>query len=314
MRQPRVAEDWYGSAGVRSGPRRMLDEDREAGLAVFPERLVPHLHHEGLADLGPEARRALLTQHFYQYMLFTSHLETKVVNRGAAMVAHGEVDVEVPPRARLDAFKIYSDEGYHALFSLDVVQQVEQATGIGVLPYDFAPRMRRLDRTAERFLPEHGPLGQLLQVVAFETVVTRFLAQIPRDPAVFRVVREVVGDHVRDEVHHHTYFTRFFKELWAGLSPALRVRVACSMPHFVDDCLRPDLGPVRAALTSVGITGGRAEEVVRDCYREEALAAAVREAGRHTLRLCASVGAFDLPEAREQLHLLGLDRAVDGPG
>ncbi|MFI9804240.1 diiron oxygenase [Streptomyces sp. NPDC052301] len=306
MTQPRVAKDWYESAGVRSGPRRMLEEDREFGLEVFPERLVPHLAHEGLADLGAEGRRALLTQHFYQYMLFTSHLETKVVNRGAALVAHGEVDIEVGPEARLDAFKIYSDEAYHALFSLDVVQQVEKVTATPVLPYDFGPRMARLDRTVERFLPDHGALGHLLQVVAFETVVTRFLAQIPRDEKVFRVVREVVGDHVRDEVHHHAYFSRFFKELWAGLPPRTRSEVACSMPHFVNDCLRPDLGPVRAALLSVGVPADRAEEVIRDCYREEMLVAGVRDAGRHTLALCETVGAFDFPEAREQLQLLGL--------
>ncbi|WP_448317094.1 diiron oxygenase [Streptomyces sp. CO7] len=306
MTHPQVAKDWYESAGVRSGPRRMLEEDREVGLKVFPEALVPHLHHEGLADLPEEGRSALLTQHFYTYMLFTSHLETKVVNRGAAMVAHGEVDIDVGPESRLDAFKIYSDEAYHALFSMDVVQQVEKVTATPVLPYDFAPRAARLDRTAHRFLPEHGTLAHLLQVVAFETVVTRFLARIPRDETVFRVVREVVGDHVRDEVHHHAYFTRFFKELWAGLSPSLRVKVACSMPHFVDDCLRPDLAPVRAALLSVGVAADRADEVIRDCYREETLVAGVRDAGRHTLGLCESVGAFEIPEAREQLHLLGL--------
>lgn len=306
MSEPRVAADWYESAGVRGGPRRMLQEDREAGLKVFPEHLVPHLHHEGLAGLGADTRQALLTQHFYQYMLFTSHLETKVVNRGAAMVAHGETDVDLGPGARLDAFKIYSDEAYHALFSLDVVQQVEKTTAVPVLPYDFAPRMARLDRTGLEFLPDHGSLAHILQVVAFETVVTRMLARIPRDETVFRVVREVVGDHVRDEVHHHAYFTRYFKELWASLSPATRVKVACAMPHFVDDCLRPDLDPVRSALRTAGVSADLAEEVLRDCYREEVLAAGVRDAGRHTLGLCESVGAFDIPEAREQLHLLGL--------
>ncbi|MER5638848.1 diiron oxygenase [Kitasatospora sp. NPDC002227] len=302
----RVAEDWYESAGVRSRPRRTLAEEREAGLAVFPAQLVPHLAHPAVAELGTDARAALLAQHFYQYMYFTTHLETRVVNRGTALIAHGQVDFTLDPRARLDAFKIYCDEGYHALFSLDLVQQVEKSLGIPALPYDFAPRLARLERTAETFLPGHGSLGQLLQVVAFETVVTRFLAQIPRDQGVFRVVREAVDDHVRDEVHHHAYFVKFFKELWAALSPALRRRVACAMPHFVNDCLRPDLAPVRAALRSVGLPAGTTADVLADCYREDVLAATVREAGRHTLGLCETVGAFDHPEAREQLHLLGL--------
>ncbi|WP_441247463.1 diiron oxygenase [Kitasatospora sp. McL0602] len=302
----RVAEDWYDSASVRTRPRRMLDEDREAGLLVFPEHLVPHLRHEGVTGLGTDARRALLAQHFYQYMYFTTHLETRVVNRGTSLIAHGQVDLTLDARTRLDAFKIYCDEGYHALFSLDVVQQVEKSLGIPALPFDFEPRLARLERTAATFLPDHGSLAQLLQVVAFETVVTRFLAQIPRDPTVFRVVREAVDDHVKDEIHHHAYFVKFFKEIWASLSPALRVQVACAMPHFVNDCLRPDLGPVHSALLSVGLSPELTPAILEDCYREEVLTATVRESGRHTLRLCESVGAFDLPQAREQLDLLGL--------
>ncbi|MFF7333603.1 diiron oxygenase [Streptomyces sp. NPDC008150] len=300
------APDWYRSAGVRSRPRRMLDEDLDAGLHVFPEHLVPHLRHEALAGIGETARRTLLAQHFYQYMLFTTHLETKVVNRGAAMIAHGETDLDLDHRDRQDAFKIYCDEGYHALFSMDVVRQVEKSLAVPVLPYDFAPREARLAETGQRFLPGRERLAQLLQVVAFETVVTRYLAQIPRDEGVFRVVRAVVGDHVDDEVHHHAYFVHFFRELWAGLDPRLRVEVACAMPHLVDDCLRPDLAPVRQALLAAGVDAATADAVLDDCYREESLAAAVRDGGRHTLRLCESVGAFDIPEAREQAYLLGL--------
>ncbi|AUG75719.1 hypothetical protein CFP65_0770 [Kitasatospora sp. MMS16-BH015] len=298
--------DWYQHAGVRSRPRRTLDEEHEAGLRVFPAHLVPHLGHEAVTALGPAARDLLLAQHFYQYMQFTTHLETEVVNRGTVLIAHGRVDLDLTPNARLDAFKIYCDEGYHALFSLDLVQQVERALGIPALPYEFAPRLARLERTAATFLPEHGTLGRLLQVVVFETVVTRFLAQIPRDPTVFRAVRAAVDDHVKDELHHHAYFVRFFKELWASLSPALRRRVACAMPHLLTDCLRPDLAPVRAALQAAGLPTGAAAEVLADRYEEAALAATVREAGRHTLGLCETVGAFDHPEAREQLHLLGL--------
>ncbi|MFJ7333684.1 diiron oxygenase [Streptomyces sp. NPDC101110] len=299
-------KDWYENAGVRSRERRILAEDREEGLLLFPEKLVPYLDHDALAHLGADARRALLAQHFYQYMQYTTQLETQVVNRGTALVAHGQVDMPLSAQARLDAFKIYCDEGYHALFSLDLLQQIEKAVGIPALPYDFGPRMARLEQAAERFLPGCGSLGHILQVVSFETVVTSLLSEIPRDPTVYRAVRAVVDDHVSDEVHHHAYFARFFKELWAGLSPARRVDVACAMPHFVHACLVPEPAPVRAALVSVGVSTSDADAVLRDHYGEAALSEAVNEAGRHTLRLCQAVGAFDLPQAQEQLQLLNL--------
>ncbi len=297
---------WYEAAGVRTQERRVLHEDREIGLALFPERLVPYLGHELLAGADDRVRQALLARHLYQYLLFTVHLETKVVNRGVSLVMHGELDMEIPERTRLDAAKIYCDEGYHALYSLDIVQQIAVATAIPTLPYDFTPRMRRLERTAHRYLPEHPRLAQLLQVVAFETVVTAILSEIPRDETVYRVVRDVVADHARDEAHHHAFFAKFFHEVWASLPARLRAGVARSLPHFVNDCLRPDLGPIRDSLAAVGHTTAEIEEILRESYSEDVMRAAVRANGRYTLRLCESVGALDLPGVRDELHGLGL--------
>jgi hypothetical protein len=299
---------WYERAGVRGQLRRILHEDRETGLVLFPESQIPYLRHEGLADLPPDARRALVARHLYQYLLFTVHLETKAVNRGVAMVAHNEVDFSVDPQTRLDAFKIYCDEGYHALYSLDIIQQIEAATGIAALPYDFQPRLDRLDRTGDRFLPEHSDLAKLLQVVVFETVVTSILSDVPRDPTVYRAVREVVGDHARDEAHHHAFFVKFFRELWTSLPTGLRGSVARSLPHFIDDCLRPDLAPIRASLRAAGLAAPLVEDILDDCYSEEAMRTAIRSASRHTVRLFADVGVVDVPGVDHDLLDLGLAR------
>jgi hypothetical protein len=298
--------DWYERAGVRHQQRRVLHEDRERGLVPFPEKDIPYLANELVAALPAAERGALVTRHLYQYLLFTVHLETKVVNRGVAMLAHDEIGYPVPAQTRLDALKIYCDEGYHALYNLDVVQQLERATGVAALPYDFRPRLDRLDRTADRFLPDHPGLARLLQVVVFETVITSILTDVPHDPTVFRVVRAVVADHAREEVQHHAFFARFFRELWARLSPALRTSVANAIPHLIDDCLRPDLGAVRASLRAAGLAASPVADIVHDSYPEAAVRATVRRASRHTVRLCAGVGAFDLPGAGDRLHELGL--------
>jgi hypothetical protein len=298
--------DWFEDAGVRRQQRRILHEDRERGLVLFPEREIPYLGHEVVAALPPAARQRLVARHLYQYLLFTVHLETKVVNRGVAMVAHNEMDHPVPPATRLDAMKIYTDEGFHALYNLDIIQQIEATTGIPALLYDFQPRLDRLDATADRYLPDHPGLARLLQVVVFETVVTSILADLPRDPTVYQVVRHVVGDHARDETYHHAFFVRFFRELWVHLTPALRVAAARAIPHLIDDCLRPDLTAVRASLAAAGLTRDEVAGAVAGSYPEPRVRAAVRQQARHTLRLCRGVGAFDLPGAADSLHELGL--------
>jgi len=299
-------EGWYENAGVRGRQRRILHEDQEQGLVLFPHAEIPYLRNPAVAELPPDAQRALVARHLYAYLLFTVHLETKVVNRGTAMVAHNEVDFTIGRQARLDALKIYTDEAYHALYNLDIVQQIEQATGIDALPYDFGPRLDRLDRTIDEFLPGKRRLGRLLQVVVFETMVTSILADLPRDPCVYRVVRHVVADHARDETHHHAFFTRFFRELWTHLPSGLRPAVAQAVPHLIDECLRPDLNAVHASLRAAGLTPALAADVVDDSYTEAAIRETIRNASRHTRRLCESVGAFDLPGVEDRLGWLGL--------
>lgn len=301
--------DWYEHAGVRRQQRRMLYEDRERGRVLFPEKQIPYLDHSAVTDLPPDARAALVARHLYQYLMFTVHLETKVVNRGVSLIADDEVGyAPIAPAVRLDALKIYCDEGYHALYNLDVVQQIERATGVAALPYDFTPRLDRLEATADRFLPDDPRLARILQVVVFETVVTSILADLPRDPAVYRVVREVVGDHARDEAYHHAFFVRFFRELWHHLTPELRVAAARAVPHLIDDCLRPDLTAAQASLVAAGLTPRLALDVLDDCYSERAVRADVRHAARHTVKLLDSVGALDLPGVHDRLDELGLTR------
>ena len=303
--------DWYERAGVRTQERRLLADDLDAGLVLFPERQIPHLHHEGLRDLEPAARAGLVARHLYQYLQFTVHLETEVVNRGVVLVANDAVDLCVPRATRLDALRIYCDEGFHALSSLDLVHQVEAATGEAAPAYDFGPRARRVARTAHRFLPQQPTLAHLLQVVVFETVVTSILLEVPRDVTVQPTIRAAIADHARDEARHHAFFVAFFRELWTHLPGSLRRAVAPSLPHVVDDCLRPDLAPVRASLRAAGVPPDVVEEVVRDAYGEERVRASVRAASRHTVRLFESTGVLDVPGAAEEFAAVGLLPGVD---
>src|SRR5262249_6913309 len=149
---------WYRGAGVRSGARRRFRDETDMGKVFFPEQLVPYLAHEALAEATPEQRRALTIHHLYQFLLSTAHLETRVVNRAAELIANGRAGPELPVSARLDAFKIYCDEGYHSLYSLDLADQIARETGIALPPWDYGGFVDQLDDTVAPPLP-HAPRG-----------------------------------------------------------------------------------------------------------------------------------------------------------
>ncbi|MBD0421629.1 diiron oxygenase [Streptomyces sp. TRM S81-3] len=298
--------DWYTKAGVRKDPRRLLRDELRTGQLYFPPSLVPYTRHPRVTELPDDAREALLARHLFQYLHFTTQFETRVVNRATDLIASGRSGLHTPPETRLNAYRIYCDEGYHALYSYDVVRQVSDASGIAPLPYDFTPFLTRLDAVGTEVLPGEPVLAQLLQVVVFETLVTAILNDVPKDQRVLTVVRDTVRDHARDEGWHHAFFARFFRDLWAGLTPALRVRVARCLPGLIRSSLLPDLRPVHAALLLAGLSPARAEEVVRDCYPRDRVEADMRSAARHALRLFEETGVLDVDGGRDAFHAEGL--------
>ncbi|MET8851209.1 diiron oxygenase [Amycolatopsis sp. NPDC004625] len=295
---------WYEAAGVRTGVRRMLHEDAEAGKVFFPERLVPYLAHEAVAALPAERRRELAVRHLYQFLLSTTHLETRVVNRGAELIADDRCGVPLATPTRLDAFKVYCDEGYHSLYSLDLADQVAAVTGIALPRWDYGGFVAQLGAVAAGSLRAYPDLAPLLQTVVFETLVTSVLNEVPADTGVVTTVRDLVRDHAKDEGRHHRFFAAFFHELWHGLDAATRSAVAFALPELMKGCLVWDLAPVRSSLRLAGLDAATAAAVATDCHRDDD--ERFRTICRSSLRMCASAGVFEVPGAVDAFAAHGL--------
>jgi hypothetical protein len=298
--------DWDTRAGVRADPRRVVRGELEANKTFFPERLIPYLAHPVVAALPEATRREMVARHLYQYLGFTAHFEVRVVNRAAQRIADGRAGFVSAPGLRFDAYKIYCDEAYHAMYCFDMVQQVADASGIRPLPYDFDPFLSRLDGVGARILPDEPELAKLLQVVVFETLVTAILRDVPAERTVLTPVREMVGDHARDEGRHHAYFSGFFRELWTTLDGRLRFKAAQALPELVRESLWPDDRPVRAALAAAGLDRHSVEGVLTEVYRPADVLAAIKQASRQAVRLFRQVGVLDVPGAEEAFQRAGL--------
>ena len=309
---PGPLANWYRAAGVRAGVRRVFRDETAQGKVFFPARLVPYLEHQAVLGLEPARRRELTVRHLYQFLLSATHVETRIVNRAAELIVHSRAGLDLPVPVRLDAFRVYCDEGYHALYSLDLADQIAAVTGIAVPEWDYGGLVDGLTAAARRLLPEEPRLAQLLQVVVFETLITAVLNELPADRSVVTTVRDVMRDHAKDEGRHHRFFAGFFHELWAQLSPSLRPRVARLMPVLIRGCLDWDTHPVRSSLQLAGLDQATAHDVVQDCYGETNVER-VREICRATVKVCESAGVLDVPGAGEMFAAAGLV-PTGGPG
>jgi hypothetical protein len=125
-----VLRNWDERATVRTHPRRLLEADDIQAKEFFSPDLVAVVHHPDVADRGPRTVRALLLQHLYGYLDFTSRLEHDLVNEVARRIAQGIPSLSLSHGMRLDAHRLYCDEAYHALASADIKCQIEMATGV----------------------------------------------------------------------------------------------------------------------------------------------------------------------------------------
>lgn len=297
---------WHERAGVRQAERRMLSEGAGDRTALFSPDLVPLTRHPLVKALPQSVFDELLIQHLYRYLDFTAKLEMLVVNRTMLGIAHGTVGIELPEEMHFDAYKMYCDEAYHALFSVDLARQVTARTGVQPRVPDEPYFLRRLRQVQDELDPADRPLAELLFVVVSETLISAYLAEVPEAKDVEPAVRETIRDHAIDEGRHHAYFAVFLRFLWARLDRAERRRAAVLTPRLIDAFLRPDLDAIRQELAGYGFSAETAEQITGEVYTEAVVQQHGRATAWQTVRYFLALDVLDDPAATAEFHRFGL--------
>ena len=110
-------------ASARSRGASSRDEEPRE-LVYFPPELVPVAQHALVQELGADTVDRVLIQQLHTYLEFTSELEHGAVNPVAAMISRRRSGFDLPETMIEDAYKIYTDEAWHAQFSDDLGRQV----------------------------------------------------------------------------------------------------------------------------------------------------------------------------------------------
>jgi len=267
--------------------------------------LVPAVHHPIVAEHGPEARDGLIVRHALRYLDFTAKLEHLVVNQAVLSIAHGACGVDVPDEMRLDAFRIYCDEGYHAFFSADLMQQIQLRTG--VRPTDGDPFfLTALAKICERLSPEQRPLARMLFVIVSETLITASLAEASRKTDMDPVLRASFEDHASDEGRHHVYFAAYLPRLWGQLNANERTLAAELLPDLLRAFLHPDLTAIGTDLKKAGLSVGDAEQVLAETCSPDAIYRHTASCSGKTVEYFRQLGALDDASVIERLAELGV--------
>jgi P-aminobenzoate N-oxygenase AurF len=297
--------NWDNRAAVRSRPRRVINAPDLESQVFFPPESVPAVSHDLVIRRGPDVVFQILVRSLYQYLHFTTTLEQVAVLPVTSNISLGLIGYSVPEAMLADAFKITTDEAWHAQFCYDFTQELVRATKVSAESVAEPRFVSALAQTRRTFDPNVRHLVDLAFAVVSETLVSALLADIPYDRRLSRPVRELVSDHAADEGRHHAYFRSFLRWLWPQLTDTEHVLIGSRIPEFVHLFLAADLRSVTSILRASGLPAAEIKEIISDSYTKSS-GTDLRIAARSTVRGFCEVGALALPEVYEAFLTAGL--------
>lgn len=294
---------WDVRASVRSKPRRELTGEPSQGRLFFPPEQVPVAAHALVKDLPGGGE--LPVHALYQYLHLTTVLEQTTVVPVASQIASDRLNIELPAAFRADAFKICTDEAWHAQFSYDFMSDVAAVTGIEPRALVTPGYTRKVSRAREMLDPSLRPLLDIFFAVVTETLISRLLSDIPKDRRLVPEVCEIVADHAEDEGRHHAYFRSLVQYLWTRISATERRLIGVQVPVLVRAFLEPDVEAAVRMLQAIDTPAGDINSIISDCYP------ALDEHGFGraavgTVRAFRDAGAFEDPQVAEAFARAGL--------
>lgn len=302
-------ERWDDLAGVRRKPRRSLQTDADAAPGLFfPPELYPVALHPTVAARGGATARRLLLQRLYDYLAFTTELESVAVIPVAIKISRGRSGLLLPEQMQADAFKIVTDEAWHAQFSDDFARQVAAETGCPPRNAAHTPPafLSRLDELRDRLPASLRGVESLLFAIVSETLISGILSDIPRDARLPRSVREVVRDHAEDEGRHHVYFRSVLRHLWSALTLQERRAVGPMFPSVIYAFLEPDYARAADHLAAAGLSVPEIDQVVTESWPSEVTRVEVAEAASPLVRYLREAGVLDDARTHEEFESHGL--------
>jgi hypothetical protein len=277
---------WESGASVRSKQRRVitnLTDEESLGLVYFPAKLIPAASHRLVMERGAATVRRARIQALHAYLAFTAELEHMAVNPQTQRISRRRLGFELPDRMIRDAYKICTDEAWHAQVSDDLQYQVHVATGIAPRLPGLPRFMERLQTICVRLEPSQADLARLFFTIVSETLISAILADIPPDPCVLTPVRELVADHAIDEGRHHAYFSQLLEHVWPQLRKSDKAVAAPLIPEFILGFLEPDYGAIACLLLDCGLGPVESKQVIAESYSARELEQYIRQAAAKTI-------------------------------
>ncbi|RON47474.1 diiron oxygenase [Pseudomonas frederiksbergensis] len=300
--------DWNTRASVRASTHTyLLPPDLEQQLETrhwFPPAFLPYLSHPSIKAAGQSVIHRLSANHLVYFLDYTTLLEHRIVNRSVETIVHGELDISIPLRMKTAALQLYTDEGFHALFSSSLAEQIAEHYGITRRPA-MPRRITRLNALLNQAPERHKALAWFLVGFVSETIIASELLDVCRDTLVSSV-QEMLRDHLSDEARHSRYFSEVFHYLWLTLTSSQRTFAAKYLVEIILLFFEIDDRWLKDSLHDAGLNSAGVADILAGLAGSPAVVQRARSGAGATLQALRNAGFFDLRSNQQLFAQAGL--------
>ena len=287
--------DWDNTARVRCDhDKYCLPQALERELQTrhwFAPAFMPYLEHPCILKAGQSIILRLEANHLVYFLDYTTLLEHKIVNRAVQTLIHGELNIPVPPPMKKAALQLYTDEGYHALFSNQIAEQVAHLYGMQNRPC-MPHRITRLQALIFNTPCEHSALIEFMIGFVSETVIAKELLDAARKTLVSTVFM-MLKSHLEDEARHSRCFSEAFNHVWTHLTYEQRAICARALVEIIAIFFETDTHWLNASLSTVNLEQAAIQQIVENLQTPHNYCQRVRSGARATFVAMARSGFFD---------------------
>jgi hypothetical protein len=300
--------EWNTRASVRTSDHHyQLPSDLEKQLQSrdwFPPALLPYLSHPEIKSADQAITKRLCANHLVNFLHYTTLLEHRIVNRSVEIIIHDELDFPIPPRMKTAALQLYTDEGYHALFSNQLAKQIIEFYGMPDQPVTHN-RITRLNNLIHSTPEKQRALTWFLVGFASETIIAKDLRDIYKDTLICSV-QEMLSDHLTDEARHSRYFSEVFHYLWLQMSDELRITSAKQLLEALLIFFETDQQWLERSLRSVQLSETTVEQILVTMADPHAHILRIRSGASSTFKALKKAGFFKQPEIQNLYFKMAL--------
>jgi len=300
--------DWDNRASVRASHHDyQLPDDLQHQLETrhwFPPTMLPYLSHPAIEAAGRAVIHRLTANHLVHFLDYTTLLEHRIVNRAVETIIHGELPTFVPSRMKTAALQLYTDEGYHALFSNSLAEQIAEIYDMTERPA-MPLRITRFNALMARTPEQHRALAWFLLGFVSETIIARELLDLCRDSLVSSV-DDMLRDHLSDEARHSRYFIEVFHYLWLTLNSRQRIFAARTLLDIIGLFFEIDERWLQQNLRGAGIADETVAQVVGAMTTAKASCLRARAGACATLDALRKAEFFTIPLNQKLFAKAGL--------